>query len=81
MERDRLRLSKAVAAPVEVLLEQWDTDDLVQWAPGIRDLFFHITPSRRRSSHDQWLKPWPRTARQNQKQGGLRLRWSIPLSG
>jgi nitroimidazol reductase NimA-like FMN-containing flavoprotein (pyridoxamine 5'-phosphate oxidase superfamily) len=38
--------AKAVAAPVEVLLEQWDTDDLVHWAPGIRDLVFQITPSR-----------------------------------
>jgi hypothetical protein len=32
--------AEAVAAPVEVLLEQWDTDDLVHWAPGLRDLFF-----------------------------------------
>jgi nitroimidazol reductase NimA-like FMN-containing flavoprotein (pyridoxamine 5'-phosphate oxidase superfamily) len=37
--------ARAVAAPVEVI-EQWETDDLVPWAPGIRDLFIQITPSR-----------------------------------
>ena len=36
--------AKAVAA-LEVL-EPWETDDLVPWAPGIRDLFIQITPSR-----------------------------------
>ena len=36
--------AKAVAA-LEVL-EQWETDDLVPWAPGVRNLFFQITPSR-----------------------------------
>ena len=37
--------ARAVAAPAEVI-EQWETDDLVPWAPGIRDLFIQITPSR-----------------------------------
>jgi uncharacterized protein len=36
--------AKAVAA-LEVL-EQWETDDLVPWAPGVRNLFIQITPSR-----------------------------------
>ena len=37
--------ARAVAAPAEVI-DQWETDDLVPWAPGIRDLFIQITPSR-----------------------------------
>jgi uncharacterized protein len=37
--------AKAVAAPVEVL-EQGEMDDLVPWAPGVRNLFIQITPSR-----------------------------------
>ena len=37
--------ARAVAAPVEVI-QQWETDDLVPWAPGIRDLFIQIMPSR-----------------------------------
>ena len=37
--------ARAVAAPAEVI-EQWETDDLVPWAPGIRDLFIQIMPSR-----------------------------------
>jgi uncharacterized protein len=36
--------AKAVAA-LEVLA-QWETDDLVPWAPGVRNLFIQITPSR-----------------------------------
>jgi hypothetical protein len=45
MERDRLRSSKAVAAPVEVL-EHGEMDDLIAWAPAVRNLFIQITPSR-----------------------------------
>jgi nitroimidazol reductase NimA-like FMN-containing flavoprotein (pyridoxamine 5'-phosphate oxidase superfamily) len=37
--------ARAVAAPAEVI-QQWETDDLAQWAPGIRDLFIQIMPSR-----------------------------------
>lgn len=37
--------ARAVAAPAEVI-RQWETDDLAQWAPGIRDLFIQIMPSR-----------------------------------
>jgi nitroimidazol reductase NimA-like FMN-containing flavoprotein (pyridoxamine 5'-phosphate oxidase superfamily) len=37
--------AKAVAAPAE-LLEQGEIDDLVPWAPGVRNLFIQITPSR-----------------------------------
>ena len=37
--------ARAVAAPAEVIA-RWETDDLVQRAPGIRDLFIQITPSR-----------------------------------
>jgi nitroimidazol reductase NimA-like FMN-containing flavoprotein (pyridoxamine 5'-phosphate oxidase superfamily) len=37
--------AKAVAAPAEVL-EQVEMDDLVPWAPGVRNLFIQITPSR-----------------------------------
>ena len=37
--------AKAVAAPEE-LLEQGEMDDLVPWAPGVRNLFIQITPSR-----------------------------------
>jgi uncharacterized protein len=36
--------AKAVAA-LDVL-EQWETDDLVPWAPRVRNLFIQITPSR-----------------------------------
>jgi hypothetical protein len=36
--------AKAVAA-LQVL-EQWETDDLVPLAPGVRNLFIQITPSR-----------------------------------
>jgi uncharacterized protein len=35
----------AVAAPAEVL-EEGEMDDLVPWAPGVRNLFIQITPSR-----------------------------------
>jgi nitroimidazol reductase NimA-like FMN-containing flavoprotein (pyridoxamine 5'-phosphate oxidase superfamily) len=37
--------ARAVAAPAEVI-QQWETDDLAQWARGIRDLFIQIMPSR-----------------------------------
>jgi uncharacterized protein len=37
--------ARAVAAPADVI-EQWEPDDLVPWAPGIRHLFIQITPSR-----------------------------------
>ena len=37
--------AKAVATPDEVL-EQEAMDDLVPWAPGVRNLFIQITPSR-----------------------------------
>jgi len=37
--------ARAVAAPTEVL-EQSEIHNLVPWAPGVRDLFIQITPSR-----------------------------------
>jgi uncharacterized protein len=37
--------AKAVAAPAEVLAQE-EMDDLVPWAPGVRNLFIQITPSR-----------------------------------
>jgi nitroimidazol reductase NimA-like FMN-containing flavoprotein (pyridoxamine 5'-phosphate oxidase superfamily) len=37
--------ARAVAAPMEVL-EQSEIHNLVPWAPGVRDLFIQITPSR-----------------------------------
>ncbi|HKN43328.1 MAG TPA: pyridoxamine 5'-phosphate oxidase family protein, partial [Propionibacteriaceae bacterium] len=37
--------AEAVAAPEE-LFEQGEMDDLVPWAPGVRNLLIQITPSR-----------------------------------
>ena len=37
--------AQSVAAPAEVL-EQGEMDDLVPWAPGVRNLWIQITPSR-----------------------------------
>ena len=45
MECDSQRSSKS-GGGTGGMIQQWETDDLAQWAPGIRDLFIQIMPSR-----------------------------------